>query len=245
MDCLEFRRRLAADPHSRDPEFIAHRDSCKAGCRSWWRAQHFEHRIVDALGSVDVPPDLVERVLLAQATASRADAHSRHRLRIAVAMAALLLVASIAVGYAWVARGAGDSLPAMAIADILGDEVYSLTLTVPVDGQEMHKVFAKRGLNVRGMPRHAVYASDCMLGPYRAVHLVLRENGKPVTAMYVVGHRIRHARNFEKSHWRGRELPMGDGTLVLLGFGTQGFGEAERAVSDAVLGPVRERSDGA
>lgn len=239
MDCLEFRRRLAADPQFGDSEFLAHRDNCRSGCAErWWRAQRAERRLLNVLQSVEAPPDLADRILLMQATTSRGDERARRQRRIGLALAASLLLASIALGAAWKVRGTGDALPDMAIADILGDEVYSLTLTAPIDTQTMHAVFAGRGLPMRDMPGHAVYASDCMVGPYRAVHLVLREHGKPVTAMYVVGHRVTAARDFEKSHWRGREVPMGDGTLVLLGFGTEGFADAERAVAKAVLGPV-------
>lgn len=239
MDCLEFRRNLAADPQGSDPGFLAHRDSCRSGCAErWWRAQRAERRLLTVLQSVDVPPDLADRILLAQATTSRGDVRARRRRRIGLAVAASLLLGAIALGGAWRLRGAGDALPNMAIADIVGNEVYSLTLTAPVDDRTMHAVFAGRGLAMRGMPRHAVYASDCMVGPYRAVHLVLREHGRPVTAMYVVGHRVAAARDFERAHWRGRELPMGDGTLVLLGFGTEGFAEAERAVAEALLGPA-------
>jgi hypothetical protein len=78
------------------------------------------------------------------------------------------------------------------------------------------------------------------MGPYRAVHLVLRENGNPVTALYVVGHRIATARDFSRAGWQGREVPIGNGTLVLLGNDGTGFAAAERALSGAVLGPVRQ-----
>lgn len=239
MDCLEFRRILAADPHRSDRAFLAHRDACPSGCADrWWRAQRAERRLLGVLQSVEVPPDLQGRILLAQATASRGEVRARRRWRIGLAVAASLLLAAVALGCAWKLGGAGDALPNMAIADILGDEVYSLTLTVPLDDHALHAAFAGRGVAMRGIPRHAVYASDCMVGPYRAVHLVLREHGKPVTAMYLVGHRVARARDFQKSHWRGRELPMGDGTLVLLGFGTRGFAEAERAMAEVVLGPA-------
>jgi hypothetical protein len=239
MECLEFRRRLAAEPTSRDIEFLRHRDACHAGCtESWWRAQRFERQLGRALQSVEAPSDLAERVLLAQATSLRS--RMRRHWQIGLALAASLLVALVVAGYAWNLR-AGDNggvLAGMAIAHVRS-EAYSLTMTQPVGDAQLRPVFAKRGVALRGMPVHAVFAADCRVGPYRAVHLVLRENGDPITALYVVGHRIADARDFHRAGWRGREVPMGGGTLVLLGNGSAGFAAAERAMAEAVLGPAQ------
>lgn len=235
MECLEFRRRLAAEPASRDADFLAHRDHCHAGCtESWWRAQRFERQLRTVLHSAEAPPDLDERVLLAQATSLRGRA--RHRWQIGLALAASLLVALVVAGYAWNLRTAdGGPLAGMAIAHVRS-EAFSLTMTRPINATQMRPVFAKRGVTLRDVPAHAVFAADCRVGPYRAVHLVLRENGNPITVLYVVGHRIADARDFSRAGWRGREVTIGNGTLVLLGNDTAGFAAAERAVADAVLG---------
>jgi len=240
MECLEFRRRLAAEPGSRDPEFLEHRDHCHAGCtESWWRAQRCERQLRTVLQSVEAPADLGERVLLTQATSLRARA--RRRWQIGLTLAASLLVVLIVAGYAWNLRAPADGGPlaGMAIAHVRS-EAYSLTMTRPIDDAQLRPVFAKRGVTLRDMPVHAVFAADCRVGPYRAVHLVLRENGEPITALYVVGHRVTDARDFNRAGWRGREVPMGNGTLVLLGNGSAGFAAAERALSSAVLGPFRQ-----
>lgn len=240
MDCLEFRRRLAADPNARDPEFLAHRDECHIGCaESWWRAQRAERRLKRALQSIEAPADLAERVLLAQATTSRSRA--RHRWQAGLALAASLLVALIVAGYAGNLRstGNGGALAGMAIAHVRS-EAWSLTMTKPLGDQSLQPVFAGRGVALRSTPVHAVFAADCRVGPYKAVHLVLRENGEPVTALYLVDHRIAEARDFVRAGWHGREMPMGDGTLVLLGSGTSGFVAAEHAIAAAILGPAEQ-----
>jgi hypothetical protein len=238
MECLEFRRRLAAEPGSRDPEFLAHRDGCHAGCtESWWRAQRFERQLRNVLQGIDAPGDLGERIVLAQATSLRGRA--RHRWQIGLALAASLLVALVVAGYAWNLNPAdGGPLAGMALAHVRS-EAYALTMTRPIDATQMRPEFAKRGVALRDAPDHAVFAADCRVGPYRAVHLVLRENGSPVTALYVVGHRIADARDFSRDGWQGREVPIGNGTLVLLGNGSAGFAAAERALMEAVLEPAQ------
>lgn len=239
MDCLEFRRRLAAEPHSRDPELLAHRDSCRAGCaESWWGAQRFEQRIHGVLQSVEAPPDLAERVLLAQATSEHG--RSRRRWQAGLALAASLLVALVVAGYAWNLRANanGGAVAVMAVAHMSG-ETFALKMTRPVGDARLRLAFTRLGLTLHSATSRAVYATDCEVGPYHAVHLVLREDGKPVTALYVIGPRIAQAQTFVRGGWHGRELQMGSGTLVLLGHGTEGFTAAEYAVADAVLGPAR------
>jgi hypothetical protein len=127
----------------------------------------------------------------------------------------------------------------LAIAHVRS-EAFSLTMTRPIDATQIRPVFANRGVTLHDVPTHAVFAADCRVGPYRAVHLVLRENADPITALYVVGHRIAGARDFSRAGWHGREVPIGNGTLVLLGNGNAGFAAAERALSSAVLGPLRQ-----
>ncbi|HEY3520146.1 MAG TPA: DUF3379 family protein [Rhodanobacteraceae bacterium] len=236
MDCLEFRRRLAAEPRVRDPDFVAHRDSCHAGCtEAWWRAQKLERRIENAL-AVDAPGQLAERVLLAQATQARA----RTRLwRSGLALAAsLVLAASIGI-FGWNRTAGADPLPAISVAH-LHAESFALASTQPIAEKLVREEFAARGLALHAMPADAVFVRDCDLGSYRTVHMVFRVDGEPVTAMYFIGHEIASAREFDRGGWRGREVPMGKGTLLLLGADARGFAAVERSMGDALQGPARQ-----
>src|SRR5579885_2905816 len=199
MDCLEFRRRLAAEPRARADDFMAHRDSCHSGCtEAWWRAQRLERRIENAM-AVDAPEQLAERVLLAHATRARAFAR---RWRIGLALAASLVLATGVCVFGWNRNAGADPLPAM--------------------------------------PAEAVFVRDCDLGSYRTVHMVFRIGDEPVTAMYFIDHPIADAREFKRSGWQGREVPMGKGTLLLLGADARGFAQVERAMDDALEGPPQQ-----
>ena len=236
MDCLEFRRRLAAEPHARDPGFVAHRDSCHAGCtEAWWRAQKLERRLENALG-IDVPGQLAERVLLAQATQART--RSR-RWRFGMALAAsLVLAASIGI-FGWNRSAGADPLPAISVAH-LHAESFALASTQPVTENDLRENFAARGLTLHEMPADAVFVRDCDLGSYRTVHLVFRIEDEPVTAMYFIGHAIAGSREFHRDGWQGREVPMGKGTLLLLGADARGFAQVERSMGDALQGSPRQ-----
>ena len=212
MDCLEFRRRLAAEPQSRDPELLAHRDGCAACAAAWERAQAFERELLEAL-DVPVPAGLADRVLLAQATGER---HRQTRRRhVAFALAASLLLALGVGSYGWRQMDA-RSLPALAVAHMPG-EIHSLDLSQPISDAAIAAGFAVRGVTLRGpAPADVTYVHDCPVGPYKTVHLVSRVAGTPVAVLYLPHKQVAQARDFHRDGWHGRIVPLQHGTLVML-----------------------------
>jgi len=213
MDCLEFRRRLAAEPQSRDPELLAHRDSCAACTAAWERAQVFERELLAAL-EVPVPAGLADRVLLAQATDERRQQQVRRR-HVAFALAASLLLALGVGGYGWRQLDA-RSLPALAVAHMPG-EIHSLDLNQPISEAAIAAGFAVRGVSLRGpAPADVTYVHDCPVGPYKTVHLVSRVDGTPVAVLYLPHKQVAQTRDFHRDGWHGRIVPLDHGTLVML-----------------------------
>lgn len=236
MDCLEFRRRLAAEPRAREPDFIAHRDSCHSGCtEAWWRAQRLERRIENAL-TIEPPPNLAERIVLAQATQTRV---RRRRWWLGMAAAASLALA-VGIGtFGWQRNAFADPLPALSVIHLRG-ESFALANTQPVSESHLREDFAARGLTLHAMPSNAVFVRDCDIGPYRTVHLVFRVDDEPVTALYFVGRTVARARDFKHAGWQGREIPIANGTLLLLSADAQGFAAVERSMDDALQGSPQQ-----
>ncbi len=230
MDCLEFRRRLAAEPRGREADFIAHRDSCHAGCtEAWWRAQRLEKRIESAL-SIETPSNLAERIVLAQATRTRV---RRRRAWFGLAAAASLAIA-VGVGtFGWQRQASADPLPALGVAH-LHHEAFALAMTRPVSAADLRENFAARGLTLRAMPADAVFVRDCDIGPYRTVHLVFRIGDEPVTALYFLDRKTARVRDFKHAGWQGREVPIARGTLLLLGADAHAFAQVQRSMDDAL-----------
>ena len=77
MNCVEFRRELGINPHSRAEEFLCHRAECPRCAAAAARAHAHEHELRRAL-AIDVPTQLADKLLLAQTTAAL---HSRTRWR--------------------------------------------------------------------------------------------------------------------------------------------------------------------
>ena len=212
MDCLEFRRRLGAEPAGRDADFIAHRDACPACAAAWARAQQFERRLADAL-AVPPPPRLAERMLLAQATGERLA--RRKYLQRGLALAASAGGAFV-LGRFLGTHDDTESLRALAVAHLPG-EAFALGLRQPIPVSAIEQGFINRGVRLAASPpRDVTYVHDCPVGPYRTVHLVMQRGGLPVTVIYVVGHRNRGHDRFERAGWHGTVVPLRAGTLVAM-----------------------------
>jgi hypothetical protein len=218
MNCLEFRRRIGAEPMSHDAALLAHRDTCAACMAVWQRAQRFEHVVGEAM-AVPVPDGLADRILLAQATFERRRHGSRRRVWLA--MAASMVLAVAVGGFGWRYADA-NSLPAQSVAHITTYEMDSLALTAAVPHGNIEAGFAARGVSLHGpLPRDVTYVHDCWVGGERAVHLVTHDGREPMVVLYLPGKKITAREDFSREGWTGREVPTHDGALVLLSRGAR------------------------
>jgi hypothetical protein len=236
MDCLELRRQLGTDPRLADPAARAHLETC-AGCRdAHTRAQAFDARIAQAL-AVGVPEGFADRVLLAQLTAERQRPGGR-RLRygwIALAAAAALVVAIGLVRR----EGVGKSLPDLVVAHVTGEERQALDLRAPLPSADVARAFADRGVTLASVPPDVSYVQKCPVGGFKTVHMVMPRDNEAVSVLYVTKYRAPGVTNFERQGLRGREVPIADGTLVMVAANTAPFDGLEHAWRDALQGPAQ------
>ena len=237
MDCLELRRQLGTDPRQPDPAARAHLEVC-AGCRdAYARAQAFELRIAQAL-AVGVPEGFADRVLLAQLTAERRrpTGFGFRYGWIALAAAAALVVA---IGIARRQDGVGQSLPDLVVAHVNGEEKPALDLRTPLPSGDVAHAFADRGVTLASVPPDVSYVQKCPVGGYKTVHMVMPRDNEPVSVLYVTKYRAAGVTNFERDGLRGREVPIADGTLVMVAANTVPFDGLEHAWRDALQGPAQ------
>ena len=237
MDCLEFRRLIGSEPRLTDAAARAHLESCPRCQDAWARAQALEARIAVAL-AVAVPEGLADRVLLAQLTGERQRRAKGFRFGwIALAAAAALVVA---VGFVVVRRESlGPSLPDLVIAHVDGHERDALKLRAPVPATDVDHAFADRGIALKSVPEGISYVHKCPVGGYPTVHMVMPVDDKPVGVVYVTRYRAPGVTNFERSGWEGREVPIADGTLVMIGASANGFDRIEHEWRDAIQGSAQ------
>lgn len=219
MNCLEFRRELGVDPHSTSADFAAHRLQCPRCAQAQVRALAFEGSLRRVL-AVEPPPQLADSILLAQATSERRQ-RSRYRTGGLLALAASL---ALAVGIG--THVSATPLPALAV-DHLRHEAEVLTWTQPVLPDNVQKAFATRGLQLHDVPAGITFVGCCPMGRYLTVHMVMSGGSAPVTVIYIVNDHEHAREDFQRDGWRGRSLPMGNGTLVMLAENTSQFDRIE------------------
>ena len=236
MDCLELRRQLGTDPRLADPAARAHLETC-AGCRdAHARAQAFDARIAHAL-AVGVPEGFADRVLLAQLTAERQGPRGRGFRYGWIALAA---AAAIVVAIGLVRReGVGTSLPDLVVAHVTGEERQALDLRTPLPSADVARAFADRGVTLASVPPDVSYVQKCPVGGFKTVHMVMPRDDEPVSVLYVTKYRAPGVTNFERDGLRGREVPIADGTLVMVAANTAPFDGLEHAWRDALQGPAQ------
>lgn len=231
MNCLEFRRRLGSEPASMLSSFVAHRAECTHCAGAQLRADEFEARILRAF-SVPAPVNLADRILLAQTTETRHGARNRLRgwTAIVVAVAASIVVAVVAV------KRPPQDMPALAgmVFEHLQEHVVSaVDSDSAIPKQSVMDAFAERGVNLASVPDGINYVHKCPAGPYKTVHMIMPEHGIPVSVVYVAGKSTQRI-DFSHDGLRGRELPLGSGSLVMLAKTDADFNSIENSWKSAM-----------
>lgn len=238
MECLEFRRWLGAEPLSQNPDFLAHLEICPPCAAAWRRAQAFEKKLRASFFNTPEPSRLADRILLKQATLVRR-AH-RHRWQKGLALAAsLILIVGLGTPLA-LNLLARYGLPMLSAEHIPG-EAMSLSMTQPVPNDMIRMGFANRDVQLAGPPPSGVtYVQDCLLGPFKAVHLVMRREGIPITVFFIPNREGQSRPDFIESGLYGMEMPLQHGTLLLLSAKAALLPDVAKAWTTALDGPSVE-----
>ncbi len=234
MNCLEFRRKLAVEPGSTVVDFLAHREDCPRCGEAHAQAFAFEGGLQRAL-AVPVPEGLADRILLRQTTAVRNERQTASRFtgwRMAAALA-------LAVGAAGVLtlNPARDALAAEAVAH-LSHEPYALSARAEIDAAQVRAMFAQRGVRLVADPGRVNYINHCPIAGDRGVHLVVQEAGGPVTVYFLPTRESEGRQVWERNGVKGRTIPVGQGTLILLASHDASFDALEQTWVGALGGGV-------
>lgn len=240
MNCLEFRRHLGSEPASSLEAFVAHREACPHCAAASVRADALEVRLLRAI-SVPAPVNLADRILLAQTTENRQVSRSRRRTRgfgaLIAAVAASIVVALIAL------PGSKQDMPELSnqIAEhLLHHDVGSTETVSEVGKQAVIDAFAARGVALSAVPQGVNYVHLCPAGPYRTVHMVMPERSGAVSVFYVANPPSRVRVDFDKDGIFGREIPLGDGALVMLASENRDFDAIETVWRSALIDGVAQ-----
>lgn len=225
MNCLEFRRQLASEPHARQPGFVAHREQCGRCAEAHAQALAFEDRLGRVL-AVPLPDGLADRVLLRQSTVALRERRQQRRAT-AWRMAAALVL-GLGVGSLWVVYAPAQALPELAVGH-LSHEPHALKATATVALSEVRALFTEREIGLVDDPGAVNYLNPCRLGRERTLHMVVQTVDGPVTVYYVIGRVEPQRSDWQRDGLMGRSIPAREGTLVLLAGNDRAFDALERS----------------
>lgn len=234
MNCLEFRRVVQADPSSRDPAVLRHRQECAACAAVSARAAELEQQLQRAL-KVEVPEDLASRILLRQSFKPH---HRRPWWRRAPLYAAAAgVILALALSAAFLVPPRGHPIEQGVLAR-MASEPYALTRTERVEDAQLVSILEQANLRLAGeraLLGDITFAHLCVVNSKVAAHLVVEGLRGRVTILLMPGQRVERTRRIQSDELIGVLVPMGEeGTLAILGRPGEPFEPVEQNVRAAV-----------
>jgi hypothetical protein len=208
MDCLEFRRLCGVDPNNGNASCAAHAAEC-AACSSYaLRAKRFDARIHDAL-RIDVP-------LAAAAAPARREPEPARRRWMGLA-ASVVLAAGVGAGLWFASPAPTLALESEVIAHIL-HEPEALAADRPVlDTAAVEELLARHAFRVGEGIGAVSYVRICDFRGKKVPHLVVEGTAGPVTVMLLTDEQLAGALMLDEDGFFGRIVPVGSGSVAIVG----------------------------
>lgn len=228
MDFSEFRRRLAADPRTLDPELRAARGDGVEFEQAALEAEALD-RLLSAALEVPVPEGLLDEIAAIPGQATR-------RLRPGGwALAASLVLAVGAVTLWWQNRMPG-ALPDYVAQHYAHDGPRLAALAAGQNGPvTADDVMAEFGVRLSGALAGQVrLAKFCPTPDGRGAHLVLETPDGPVQLIYIPGAHTPGSGDIRFDGMHARLLALGPATAALIAAADQSFDNTEALVRNAI-----------
>lgn len=250
MQCEEFRQTLDSDPGADFPGRSAHAAECPACARYAAESAVFERRLARAM-AVEVPhfsielPQEEERADNVVALGERREGSDRRdaqrgRWRALPAWAgvaaALVLGVAVTLQFGDGSQELGPSALAAEVIEHMEHEPYSRVVSdEAVAGAELGRVLAPA---VSRLDREQVglvtYARTCPINGREVPHLVVQGADGPVTLLLMAEEKLDAPVPFEGDGFHGVILPVGDGSIAVVGELGQSVDDVTEDIRSAV-----------
>ncbi|WP_407331035.1 DUF3379 family protein [Enterovibrio sp. 27052020O] len=219
MDELEFRRRLLADPQDNDPELSAAKLSSPANQKLASELDNLDALIDQAL-RVDVPDDLVDKVLFKQSShVIREKRKPKFHLAIAASIA---FVFGVMLGqFNWQAFPISpiqQNLGQIALQHYYDEGPFALQANEGASIQQVNAKLSPLGKSFSGsLPGTVSYLNHCSFDNKHAVHMVLKaENGQDFT-VFVVPQQTPNMEKYTDGNMEAISLPVNSSSVIVVG----------------------------
>ncbi len=233
MNCEEYRQEIAADPDFDGG--AGHIAECEA-CRDYrGRMRDLDSRIAAAL-AIDVPalevpelPAIEDDKVVDLGSRRRMSAPTWFAIAASTALAAVLGFRMLGPGIEY------DSLAAEVLAHV-EHEPHSMQITdVSVDDGRLQRVLADRVERFEPEGALITYAQSCVINGKTVPHLVIQGEQGPVMILLMPEEKVASAIPLEDEDSRGVILPVGDGSIAIVGGRNERLEPIESALKNSVL----------
>lgn len=219
-DCLEFRRRIGAEPFAADAALDAHRGACAACARYQDELRAMDADIRRAL-EVSLPP---------RGSAIAARPQSRRSRFLAVAAS---LVAGVAVAVVVLV-----AMPRAAVArEVVAHVRHEPGATGPgaaLAPSAVDEVLGPAGMRLARDAGEVSFAARCVFDGRVVPHLVVQTPDGPVTVLVLAHRTISRSVRFDEQGYSGVVLPAPRGSIAVVGRGVRDLDAVARQVFDAI-----------
>jgi len=230
MDELEFRRRIYADPNTTDSDVV---EAAKAdkNKREFWNEQKQLDTQLKQVAKVEVPEDLVNKLIWQQS----ADEFSRYKRKSRWYMALAASVAfTVGIGFTmWYHQPV--SLGGQALAHMQYAETERAHTFSPVNLEMVNAKLASFGASFTDDIGNVEVANYCHLSTVRSLHLIL-DTPEGKMSVFIVPERsdIRVPAEFEDKQYRGESLTLQHASIMIVGDKQANLENMKKSVADRI-----------
>jgi hypothetical protein len=102
------------------------------------------------------------------------------------------------------------------IAHIQEDPSLMTAVKLPNSEQELQQLFASVGAQLSKPVEGMSYAGICDVEGQKGLHIVMQEQGHPVTIIVMPGHKVAAIQAFNKSNYKGELIPVHGGVVAIV-----------------------------
>lgn len=224
MNCLDFRRRVGAEPSAQDAELETHRRGCPACARHQDELQAMDRRIARAL--------MVDTTRFRGAGSAMQPASGRESRPRWLALAASIVI-GVTVGLTLWLSSPQPSLAREVIGHV-AHEPGATSPTAPIAAADLAVVLNPEGTRLRPGLGAVTFAERCVFEGRVVPHLVVRMPRGPVTVLLLRHRNIGGPTRLAEQGYAGVVLPAPRGSIAIVSQDPKDLDDVARQVFEAV-----------
>ena len=111
----------------------------------------------------------------------------------------------------------GEAIVEHILAHIAEEPALMTEVKLPNSEAQMHELFASVGAQLNKPVEGMSYAGMCDVAGQKGLHIVMQENGQPITIMVIPGQQLAAIKAFQKSGYHGEIMPVKGGIVAIIG----------------------------